>query len=211
VKAIEALGRLRAPTAVEPLRTLLQARKRFGWLHPEELRIAAAQALMKLDPEWMESFLPHSGLDSRVVSLAPLDPIPGRDMVRYRRHRRIKFSRSVPAVVLSARGKCSSAITVMSLEGGLLDSDVQLAVGTEATLKIPAGIRPISMRAVVRFVRSHQAGFETVGMGLEDRAKLRSLLVSIGGAETPLTSAGAAPASEVISRLSSRSNRPVEK
>jgi hypothetical protein len=211
VKAIEALGRLRAPTAVEPLRTLLQARKRFGWLHPEELRIAAAQALMKLDPEWMESFLPHSGLDSRVVSLAPLDPIPGRDMVRYRRHRRIKFSRSVPAVVLSARGKCSSAITVMSLEGGLLDSDVQLAVGTEATLKIPAGIRPISMRAVVRFVRSHQAGFETVGMGLEERAKLRSLLVSIGGAETPLTSAGAAPASEVISRLSSRSNRPVEK
>jgi PilZ domain len=189
VKAIEALGRLRAPVSVEPLRAVLQARKRFGWLHPEELRIAAAQALMKLDPEWMESFLPHSGLDSRVVSLAPLDPIPGRDMVRYRRHRRVKFSRSVPAVVLSARGKCSSAISVMSLEGGLLDSDVQLAVGTEATLKIPAGIRPISMRAVVRFVRPHQAGFETVGMGLEDRAKLRSLLVSIGGTETPFGNA----------------------
>ena len=36
------------------------------------------------------------------------------------------------------------------------------------------------MQAVVRFVRSHQAGFEMVGMGLEDRAKLRRLLVSLG-------------------------------
>jgi hypothetical protein len=36
------------------------------------------------------------------------------------------------------------------------------------------------MRAVVRFVRSHQAGFEMVGMNLEDRSKLRRLLVSLG-------------------------------
>lgn len=179
IKAIEALGRLRASESIEPLREFLQARKRFGWLHPQEIRIAAAQALMKLDPEWMRTFLPQSGLDQRVVSLAPLDPIPGRDMVRYRRYRRVELPRSIPAVVLSSRGKSSSAISVLSLEGGLLDSNVQLAVGTEATLKIPAGIRPISMRAVVRFVRSHQAGFETIGMGLDDRAKLRSLLVSI--------------------------------
>ena len=88
-------------------------------------------------------------------------------------------------MILSARGKCSSAISVLSLEGGLLNSDVQLAVGTQATLKIPAGIRPISMQAVVRFVRSHQAGFETVCMGLEDRAKLRSFLVSMGSTGTP--------------------------
>jgi hypothetical protein len=39
------------------------------------------------------------------------------------------------------------------------------------------------MKAVVRFVRSHQAGFETVGMALEDRAKLRRLLVSLGGVD----------------------------
>jgi hypothetical protein len=37
------------------------------------------------------------------------------------------------------------------------------------------------MQAVVRFVRSHQAGFEMVGMNLEDRAKLRRLLISLGG------------------------------
>lgn len=186
VKAIEALGRLRAPESIGLLRQLVQARKRFGWLHPEEIRIAAAQALMKVDPEWIEAFLPHSGLEPRIVSLAPLDAAPARDMVRHRRYRRVRLPRSVPAVVISPRGKCSSAISVLSLEGGLLDSDVQLAVGTEATLKIPAGIRPISMQAVVRFVRSRHAGFEMVGMGLDDRVKLRSLLVSIGGIETPV-------------------------
>ena len=53
-------------------------------------------------------------------------------------------------------------------------------MGTEATVKIPAGLRSITMQAVVRFVRSQQAGFELVGMGLEDRAKLRRLLVSLG-------------------------------
>ena len=85
-------------------------------------------------------------------------------------------------MITSARGKYSSAISVLSLEGGLLSGDLQLAVGTEATVKISSGLRSISMQAVVRFVRSQQAGFETVRMGLEDRTKLRRLLVSLGSA-----------------------------
>jgi len=184
VKAIEALGRLRAPVAEEHLRRFVESRKAFGWTYPEEIRIAAAQALMKIDPQWMKQFLPHSGLDPQILALAPLDPIPERDVVRYRRYRRVRLPRSVPAVITSARGKYSSGISVLSLEGGLLTGDIQLAVGTEATLKIPAGMRSISMQAVVRFVRSHQAGFEMVGMALEDRAKLRRLLVSLGGTGT---------------------------
>ncbi|MGC2330193.1 MAG: PilZ domain-containing protein [Candidatus Acidiferrales bacterium] len=184
VKAIEALGRMRAPDAVGPLRKFVEDRKTFGWTYPEEIRTAAAQALMKIDPEWMESFLPQSGLDEGVMALAPLDPIPERDVVRHRRYRRIRLPRSVPAVLTSARGKHQSSISVMSLEGGLLSGDVQLAVGTEATLKIPAGLRSISMQAVVRFVRPHQAGFEMVGMGLEDRSKLRRLLISLGNVDT---------------------------
>ena len=111
-------------------------------------------------------------------------------MVRHRRYRRIRLPRNVPAVITSARGKYSSAISVLSLEGGLLSGDIQLAVGTEATLKIPAGLRSINMQAVVRFVRSHQAGFEMVGMGLEDRAKLRRLLVSLGNPPPTSPTAG---------------------
>lgn len=192
VKAIEALGRMRAPAAAGHLRRFVELRKTFGWAYPEEIRTAAAQALAKLDPEWLKSFLPESGLDSKILALAPLDPIHERDVVRHRRYRRIRLPRNVPAVITSARGKYSSGISVLSLEGGLLSGDIQLAVGTEATLKIPAGLRSISMQAIVRFVRSHQAGFEMVSMGLEDRAKLRRLLVSLGAtdqktpaAETP--------------------------
>jgi len=181
VKAIEALGRMRASSAGGHLRQFVEARKAFGWAYPEEIRVAAAQALMKLDPEWIQAFLPKSGLDTKAMALAPLDPIPDRDVVRHRRYRRIRLARNVPAVVTSQRGKYASAISVLSLEGGLLSGDIQLAVGTEATLKIPAGLRSINMRAVVRYVRSHQAGFETVAMGLEDRAKLRRLLVSLSG------------------------------
>ncbi|HEX4074457.1 MAG TPA: PilZ domain-containing protein [Candidatus Acidoferrales bacterium] len=180
VKAIEALGRMRSPDAEAPLRNFVEARKTFGWVYPEEIRMAAAQALVKIDPEWIKAFLPDSGLDANVMALAPLDAIPERDVVRHRRYRRIRLPRSVPAVLTSARGKYPSSISVMSLEGGLLSGDVQLAVGTEATLKIPAGLRSISMQAVVRFVRPHQAGFEMVGMELEDRAKLRRLLISLG-------------------------------
>ncbi len=183
VKAIEALGRMRAPVAVDDLRRYVESRKTFGWAYPDEIRMAAAQALIKLDPEWIRAFLPNSGLDPKVLPLAPLDPIPDRDFVRHRRYRRVRLPRAVPATITSARGKFTSAISVLSLDGGLLTGDIQIPVGTEATLKIPAGLRSISMQAVVRFVRSQQAGFEMIGIGLEDRAKLRRLLVSLGGPE----------------------------
>jgi len=181
VKAIEALGRMRAPVAIDDLRRYVESRKTFGWAYPDEIRMAAAQALVKLDPEWIQAFLPSSGLDPKVLPLAPLDPIPDRDFVRQRRYRRVRLPRAVPATITSARGKFTSAISVLSLDGGLLTGDIQIPVGTEATLKIPAGLRSISMQAVVRFVRSQQAGFEMIGIGLEDRAKLRRLLVSLGG------------------------------
>ena len=172
---------MRASAAVDDLRRYVESRKTFGWAYPDEIRMAAAQALVKLDPEWIQAFLPGSGLDRKVLPLAPLDPIPGRDFVRQRRYLRVRLPRAVPATITSAQGKFTSTISVLSLDGGLLTGDLQIPVGTEATLKIPAGLRSISMQAVVRFVHSQQAGFETTGIGLEDRAKLRRLLVSLGG------------------------------
>ncbi len=180
VKAIEALGRIRAPGTVDRLRHFLEDRKTFGWAYPDEIRTAVAQALAKIDPEWLAAFIPQSGLDPALLALAPLDPLPDKDFVRYRRYRRTKLSRTVPAFVSSPHGKQSLAINVMSLDGGLISGDVQLAVGTSASLRIPNGLRSINAQAVVRFVRSHQVGFEWVGMDLDDRAKLRRLLVSLG-------------------------------
>ena len=184
VKAIEALGRIRAPGTAERLRHFLEDRKTFGWAYPDEIRTAVAQTLAKIDAEWLRAFIPKSGLDAAVLALAPLDPRPERDFVRHRRYRRVRLSHSVPAVVSSAQGKQSLSINVLSLDGGMVSGDMQLAVGTSASFRIPAGMRSINAQAVVRFVRSHQAGFEWVGMGLEDRAKLRRLLVSLGEGES---------------------------
>src|SRR4029077_19529346 len=61
VKAIEALGRMRAPDAAETLRKFVESRKIFGWTYPEEIRTAAAQSLVKLDPEWMKAYMPQAG------------------------------------------------------------------------------------------------------------------------------------------------------
>ena len=52
VKAIEALGHIQAPEAVPTLQRIVVARKVFGWVHPQEMRIAAMQTLSKLAPDW---------------------------------------------------------------------------------------------------------------------------------------------------------------
>jgi hypothetical protein len=188
VKAIEALGRLRATAAGPRLRHYVESRKTLGWEYPEEIRTAAAQALSKFDLAWARQFLPKSGLDASVLALAPLDPKPNRDYIRQRRYKRIKLSRNVPATITTMTANHSTAISVLSLDGGLLHGDVKnLKIGAEATLKIPAGLRSISMQAVVRFTRDQKAGFEMVGMALDDRLKLRRLLVSLGSGPQQLS------------------------
>src|SRR6267142_2258807 len=59
VKAVEALGRIHAPESVSTLKRIVETKKMFGWMHPQELRIAAFQALEKLEPEWALAFLPR--------------------------------------------------------------------------------------------------------------------------------------------------------
>ena len=62
VKSIEALGRLREPRAVGLLRKLVETKKMWGWEHPHELRLVAAQALAKIDPSWAKSGLAATGI-----------------------------------------------------------------------------------------------------------------------------------------------------
>jgi HEAT repeat protein len=49
LKAVESLGRLRDPESVPVLSSLLEAKKMWKWANHRELRIAAAQALAKID------------------------------------------------------------------------------------------------------------------------------------------------------------------
>ena len=185
VKAIEALGRLRAPEMEATLLHFVEAKGAWRWTYPHEMRLAAAQALVKLDPERAPTLLASSGLDSRLLNLAPLDAKLDRDFVRYRRYQRIRMVRPMPAVIQSQRAKYQPAVEVLSLEGGLLNGNVQLSVGTPATLRISAGMRPIRFEVLVRFAKANRAGVEMVGMELEDRSRLRNLLVSMAASSAP--------------------------
>ena len=185
VKAVEALGRLRARQMEGDLLHFVEDKGAWRWAYPHEMRLAAAQALVKLDSERAPTLLSNAGLDGRLLSLAPLDAKLDRDFVRFRRYERIRMVRPMPAVIQSHRGKSQPAVQILSLEGGLLSGDVQLSVGTLATLRISSGMRPIRLEVLVRFVKSNQAGVETVGMELEDRSRLRNLLLSMTAASTP--------------------------
>ena len=182
VKAIEALGRLRAPETTIHLMRFIEGRRAWRWAYPSEMRLAAAQALEKLEPEHARNLLAESGLDPHLLSLAPLDARRDRDFVRYRRYPRIKMTQPVPAVIQSKRGTYQPAVQVLSLEGGLLSGDFQLSVGTSANLQISSGKRPIHLDVLVRFAQPNQAGVEMVGMDLEDRGRLRTLLISMAAA-----------------------------
>ncbi len=89
VKAAEALGRIHAPESVAALKRILEAKKVFGWTHPQELRIAALQALEKLDPAWAREFLPKSGLTKSDLALAPSEIAVNSKFVRQRRHTKL--------------------------------------------------------------------------------------------------------------------------
>jgi hypothetical protein len=178
VKAIEALGRLRSAAATEALRKFVEARQAFHWSYPKELRIAAAQALQKIDPEWAQKSVLRLRLDAAELTVVPLDSTPDGEFARWRRYRRIHVSRPVTAVVSVPQGKYTGLVKVISLEGCLVVGDLEIPVGTGATLKISNGLRSLVVQVVARNVRSQQAGFEAIGMELEDRSRLRRLIAS---------------------------------
>ncbi len=63
LKAVESLGRLRENDAVPVLRGLLEAKKMWRYSNHRELRIAAAQALVKIDPRYGSQIMAESGLE----------------------------------------------------------------------------------------------------------------------------------------------------
>jgi hypothetical protein len=181
LKAIEALGRLRAPEAVPVLRRIVEAKQLWRWAHPSELRIVAAQVLQKIDPDWMRDFVPRSGLDLAETSLVPLDPDPQSSCVRQRRYPRLRLARPLAAVTTNLRENCRLEIQIMNLNGGLAISERFLIPGTSIALKINPGLRPVCVQAFVRDARARATGFEIADIRLEDRGRLRRMLVELGG------------------------------
>jgi hypothetical protein len=177
VKAIEALGRIPAPEAISTLRRIAETRKLFGWQYPQELRIAALQALEKLDPIWAKEFLPKSGLEADDMALAPLDVPQRSKFVRQRRHPRVRLQKSLAAVSTNLKQNCRLEIKTASLTGGVAATNMHLAPGTQVQLKLQVGLRNVQATALMRDYRAQDMSFEIVDMSLEERGRFRKILM----------------------------------
>jgi len=176
VKAIEALGRINAPESINTLKQILETKKMFGWVNPQELRIAALQALGKLDPAWAREFLPKSGIEKEDLTLAPLDIPPNSKFVRQRRHMRVRLQKAVRAVSTNLKEACHLEIKTASLSGGLASVSRHLQSGTQVQLRLQIGLRNLQATALMRDYRANDIAFEIVDMNLDERSKYRRLL-----------------------------------
>ncbi|HLB86144.1 MAG TPA: HEAT repeat domain-containing protein [Terriglobales bacterium] len=177
LKAVESLGRLREPDAVPVLRNLLEAKKMWKWTHHRELRIAAAQALAKIDPRYGSQVLHDNGLEPAELAVAALDAAPACPWVRQRRYERIVLRKTFSATISSSWGKSSILIRELSLGGGMGTKADNLRVGSEANIDISVGVRRIRGQVLLRRARVNEVGFEIVNTDLESRYRLRRLLI----------------------------------
>jgi hypothetical protein len=180
VKAVEALGRLRAVPALNVLQRILDAKQLWRWAHPSELRIAAAQALLLMDPSLGADKLATSGLDPKDLALEPSDPEPNSTVVRQRRYARLKLARNIVMMTTNLRDNFKLSIPELNLGGGIGAGERHLAPGSMLTLKFTQGVRHIKAQAIVRGARPQAMAFEFVDMDLEERARLRKLLLELG-------------------------------
>jgi hypothetical protein len=181
VKAIEALGRLRAAAATSYLQHLMEAKQVWRWSYPSELRIAAAQALAKIDGILAMEKVAASGIDRKDLALEPTDPEPNSQVIRQRRYARLRLNKSVIAITTNLRENFKLTIPELNLGGGIGAGERHLPPGSLLTLKISHGVRNIKGQAIVRGARPQAMAFEFVDMDMDERSRLRKLLLELGG------------------------------
>lgn len=194
VKAIEALGRIGAPTAGPLLARLLEARRLWRWEHPRELRLCALQALGRIDARRARELARTAGLPEREVSLRPLEPQPGAARIRHRRYARVHLARPLPVRLSLPLGTIRLGVEVLSLAGGFArplpgaeEADAPrvqtIPPGTTTPVEFQTRLRPIRATAVVRNQVAAGVGFELVAIDLDARTRMRQLLAAFHPAE----------------------------
>jgi hypothetical protein len=76
-------------------------------------------------------------------------------------------------------------IVELNMGGGLGAADRHLAPGSLLTLKISHGVRSMRAQAIVRGARPQAMAFEIVDMDMDERSRLRKLLLELGGLPQP--------------------------
>jgi hypothetical protein len=182
LKAIEALGRLGTSQAEAVLRKVAEAHKTLRWAHPYEMRLAAVQAMNRINLEWVQSFIPHSELHEADLMIEPLAADPDSLTTCQRRYVRFRLEPTVPGVAIAAKKKCKIAVRNISLSGGMGEPQQILHPGAIVALCLNQGRKTIRFQAVIRNATPQEASFEIVDIEFEERTKLRKLLLQSGKA-----------------------------
>ena len=176
LKAMEALGRLKTAGAESVLRKIAETRRAFRWANASELRVVAAQAMERIDAEWVRHFVPKSGLSVAEFSIEPLDHDSASSAIRQRRYPRLRLERPVVAVTTNLKENCRVDIPELTLGGGVAVCEQSLHPGSVVDLRLTTGNKTVKAQAIVRDANTQARAFEVVEIDLEERAKLRKLL-----------------------------------
>lgn len=166
IKAVEALGRMRAVAAADLLRKLVRQHQGLVHSEPAGLRAAAQEALALLENRPSSSRL-RENEEARSQS----EIFYGRP----RRYTRIELPRPLAARIegpLAAK----AGVRTISMGGALLQSNRGLAAGEQIRVSIRAGLRQIHSTAVVRTVSPEGSGVEFLHMAPKDRERLRRVV-----------------------------------
>jgi hypothetical protein len=177
LKAVEALGRLKAQPATTILQTIVEARHMFHWTNHSELRLAAVQSLAKIDPQWFRDSVSRSGFSAADLAMAPLDPQPNAKYFRRRRYPRVRLTQPMTAIATTEKDSYRLEIRGLSLSGGIAVGEKHLQPGTLVSMRMGSSLRPIRAQVLMRDARAQGLGFEFAEMDLDERARLRKLLL----------------------------------
>lgn len=166
IKAIEALGRMRAVESAELLRMLAEGREGLAFSEPSGLRAAAEDALAMIENR------PSS---TRVRAAFESATQSNSSYVVPRRYVRVPLESPLRAQIEGQQMGLARVKTI-SLGGAYLESPKKLTVGDSIKLEVRAGLRKIHFTAVVRNIGPDGSGVEFVHMKDEDREKLRKLV-----------------------------------
>ena len=136
--------------------------------------------MIKIDPEWVRHFVPRSGLSVAEFSIEPLEADPESPAIRQRRYPRLRLEQHVTATTTNLKENCQLDIPELALGGGVAFSEQSLHPGSIVTLRLVTSQKPVKVQAIVRDANTQARAFEVVDMELEERAKLRKLLVQLG-------------------------------
>ena len=170
IKAIEALGRLRATESTQLLHLLAERRSGIAFAEPSGLRAAAEDALALIEDRPTSASV-RATFDAPNTN-TPLYSVP-------RRYTRVPLDSPLRAQVsANAAGPSLARVKTISLGGAYLESSKTLSVGESVQLEVRSGLgKKIHCTAIVRNSTPGGNGVEFVHMNDEDRHKLRKLVL----------------------------------